>query len=102
MNGSTGWMIKGRGGWLVSCRNGWAGAGYHVLQGISNRVLRKEFSHLEEWCGDNHQWAPSCYYDSWVLAGKWMKSISRHRIYMSITGGKYRKIAIYRPGTFVR
>jgi len=36
----------------------------------------------------------------WVLAGKWMKSISRHTIYMSITGGKYGKIAIYRPGTF--
>jgi len=48
MNGYTGWMTRGRGGWLGSGRNGWAGAEYHILQGRSNRVLRKEFPHLEE------------------------------------------------------
>jgi len=30
-------------------------------------VLRKEFPHLKEWCGD-YQWAPSCYHGS-VIAG---------------------------------
>jgi hypothetical protein len=102
MNGSTGWMIRGRGGWLGSGRNGWAGAGYHILQCISNRVLRKEFPHLKEWCGNHHQWAPSCYYDS-VGAGRELdeKYIQAHNIY-EYNRGKYGKIAIYRPGTFVR
>jgi hypothetical protein len=38
----------------------------------------------------------------WVLAGTWLRSISRHTIHISIIGSKYGKIAIYRPGTFVR
>ena len=74
-------MIRGKGGWLGSGRNGWAGAGHHVLQGISNRVRRKEFPHLKEWCGD-YQWAPSCYYDfvgaSWDVDEKY---IPAHNIY---------------------
>ncbi len=33
------------------------------IKGITSRVLRKEFPHLKEWCGD-HLWAPSCYHSS--------------------------------------
>ncbi|RZN13651.1 MAG: IS200/IS605 family transposase [Methanosarcinales archaeon] len=33
------------------------------VKGRSSRVLRKEFSHLKEWCG-GHLWAPSCYHGS--------------------------------------
>ena len=75
-------MIRGRGGWLGSGRNGWAGAGNHILQGIRYRVPRKEFPHLKESCGDHHQWAPSCYYDS-VGAGREVdeKYIPAHNIY---------------------
>jgi hypothetical protein len=82
MNGSTGWMIRGRGGWLGSGRIMWAGNGYHFFQGISNRVLRKEFPHLKEWCGDHHLWAPRCYYDS-VGADREVdeKYILTHNIY---------------------
>ena len=38
----------------------------------------------------------------WVMVGKWLRNMFRHRIYMSITEGKYEKIAISRPGTFVQ
>jgi putative transposase len=72
-----------------------------MIKGRSSRVLRKEFAHLKEWCYD-HLWAPSCYPVLWVLAGTWLRSISRHTIHMSIIGSKYEKIAIYRPGRFVR
>jgi putative transposase len=34
-----------------------------MIKGRSSRVLRKEFPHLKEWCGD-YQWAPSCYHNS--------------------------------------
>ncbi|MCE8426706.1 MAG: IS200/IS605 family transposase [Candidatus Methanoperedens sp.] len=33
------------------------------IKGITSKVLRKEFPHLKEWCGD-HLWAPSCYHGS--------------------------------------
>ena len=38
----------------------------------------------------------------WALAGTWLESISRHIMHMSIIGGKYGKIDIYRPDTFVQ
>jgi hypothetical protein len=58
-------------------------------------VLGKEFPYLKEWCGDHHQWAPSCYYDS-VGAGREVdeKYIPAYNIYMSITGGKYGKVML--------
>ena len=31
-----------------------------MIKGRSSRVLRKNFSHLKEWCG-NHLWASSWY-----------------------------------------
>jgi len=33
------------------------------IKGKSLRVLRKEFSHVKEWCEDSI-WAPSCYHGS--------------------------------------
>ncbi len=33
------------------------------IKGRSNRILRKEFPHLKEWCGE-HMWAPSCFHGS--------------------------------------
>ena len=33
------------------------------IKGSSSRILRKEFSHLSEWCG-KHFWAPSCFHGS--------------------------------------
>ena len=72
-----------------------------MVKGRSSRVLGKEFPYLKEWC-DDHLWAPSCYHGSVVLAGRWLRSISWHTIHMSIIGSKYGKIAICRPGIFVR
>ncbi|KAF5421903.1 MAG: putative transposase [Candidatus Methanomarinus sp.] len=47
----------------------------------SSRVLRKEFPHLKEWCGD-HLLAPSYYYGSvgsgWDMVEKY---ILVHNIY---------------------
>jgi hypothetical protein len=37
-----------------------------------------------------------------MLDGAWLRNIPQHMIYSSIIGGKYGKIAIYMPGTFVR
>ncbi len=34
-----------------------------MIKGRSSRVLRKEFPHLKEWCGDL-LWVPSCYHGS--------------------------------------
>ena len=51
------------------------------IKGITSRVLRKEFPHLKEWCGD-HLWAPSCYHGSvgsgWDVVEKY---ISAHNTY---------------------
>ncbi len=33
------------------------------LKGRTSRILRKEFPHLKEWCGE-HMWAPSCFHGS--------------------------------------
>ncbi len=30
---------------------------------MTSRILRKEFPHLQEWCGE-HLWAPGCYHGS--------------------------------------
>jgi len=68
-----------------------------MIKGRSSRVLRKEFPHLKEWCGD-HLWAPSCYH-GFVGAG-WdvvEKYISAHNTY-GYNRRQIRKIAIYRPG----
>lgn len=39
------------------------------------RILRKEFPHLAEWCGD-HLWAPSCFHGSvgngWEVVKKYI------------------------------
>ncbi|MCL7474877.1 MAG: IS200/IS605 family transposase [ANME-2 cluster archaeon] len=52
-----------------------------MIKGRSSRVLRKEFPHLKEWCGD-HFWAPSCYHGSvgngWDVVEKY---ISAHNPY---------------------
>ena len=52
-----------------------------MIKGRSSRVLRKEFPHLKEWCGD-HLWAPSCYHGSvgngWDVVEKY---ISAHNTY---------------------
>ena len=53
----------------------------YISKMISSRVLRKEFPHLKEWCGD-HLWAPSCYHGSvgagWDVVEKY---ISAHNTY---------------------
>lgn len=33
------------------------------IKGSTSRILRKEFPHLKEWCGE-HFWAPSCFHGS--------------------------------------
>ncbi|MCX9073046.1 MAG: IS200/IS605 family transposase, partial [Candidatus Methanoperedens sp.] len=33
------------------------------IKGRSSRILRQEFPHLKDWCGD-HLWAPGCYHGS--------------------------------------
>ena len=52
-----------------------------MIKGRSSRLLRKEFPHLKEWCGDR-LWAPSCYHGSvgagWDVVEKY---ISAHNTY---------------------
>jgi putative transposase len=52
-----------------------------MIKGRCSRVLRKEFPHLKEWCGD-YQWAPGCYHGSvgagWDVVEKY---IPAHNIY---------------------
>ena len=47
-----------------------------MIKGRSSRVLRKEFPHLKEWCGDH----------LWAMAGMWLRNISQYIIHTSITG----------------
>ena len=46
------------------------------IKGVSSRILRKEFPHLQEWCGD-HLWAPSCFHGSagngWDVVEKYIR-----------------------------
>ncbi len=43
----------------------------------SSRILRKEFPHLRDWCGD-HLWAPGCYHGSvgqgWEVVEKYIST----------------------------
>ena len=45
------------------------------IKGRSSRILRKEFPHLREWCGD-HLWSPGCYHGSvgqgWEVVEKYI------------------------------
>ncbi len=51
------------------------------LKGRSSKILREEFPHLKEWCGE-HLWAPSCFHGSvgngWDVVEKY---ISAHNTY---------------------
>ncbi len=51
------------------------------IKGNTSRVLRQEFPHLKDWCGD-HLWAPSCYHGSvgngWEVVERY---ISAHNTY---------------------
>ncbi|GFO96868.1 putative uncharacterized protein [groundwater metagenome] len=42
----------------------------------TSRILRKEFPHLKEWCGE-HFWAPSCFHGSvgngWDVVEKYIR-----------------------------
>jgi len=48
----------------------------HVNIFFKSRILRKEFPHLQEWCGD-HLWAPSCFHGSvgngWDVVEKYIR-----------------------------
>jgi putative transposase len=47
------------------------------IKGRSSRILRQEFPHLREWCGD-HLWSPGCYHGSvgqgWEVVEKYISS----------------------------
>ncbi len=51
------------------------------IKGVSSRILRKEFPHLQEWCGD-HLWAPSCFHGSvghgWDVVEKYIREQDRY------------------------
>jgi len=60
------------------------------LKGRTSRILRKEFPHLKEWCGE-HMWAPSCFHGSvgngWDVVSKYIETQDVH----------HAKNASYRP-----
>ena len=62
------------------------------LKGRTSRILRKEFPHLREWCGE-HMWAPSCFHGSvgqgWDVVSKYIETQDVH----------HAKNASYRPRT---
>lgn len=62
------------------------------LKGRTRRILRKEFPHFKEWCGE-HVWAPSCYHGSvesgWDVVSKYIETPDLH----------HAKNASYRPRT---
>jgi putative transposase len=51
------------------------------IKGRSSRILKEEFPHLKDWCGE-HLWAPSCFHGSsgngWDVVEKY---ISAHNTY---------------------
>ncbi len=51
--------------------------GAKKIKGVSSRILREEFPHLKEWCGDN-LWAPSCFHGSvgngWEVVSKYIET----------------------------
>ncbi|MFH0903717.1 MAG: IS200/IS605 family transposase [Methanobacteriota archaeon] len=62
------------------------------LKGRTSRILRKEFPHLKEWCGE-HMWAPSCFHGS---VGNGWDVVSR---YIDTQDVHHAKNASYRPRT---
>ena len=62
------------------------------LKGRTSRILRKEFPHLKEWCGE-HMWAPSCFHGS---VGNGWDVVS---IYIETQDVHHAKNASYRPRT---
>lgn len=62
------------------------------LKGRTSRILRKEFPHLKEWCGE-HMWAPSCFHGS---VGNGLDVVSR---YIETQDVHHAKNASYRPRT---
>jgi len=60
------------------------------LKGKSSKLLRDEFPHLREWCGE-HLWAPSCYHGSvgngWDVVEKYIQTQDVH----------HARNAMYRP-----
>ncbi|MDO8727100.1 MAG: IS200/IS605 family transposase [Candidatus Methanoperedens sp.] len=51
------------------------------LKGRTSRILRKEFPHLKEWCGE-HMWAPSRFHGSvgngWDVVSKYIETHDLH------------------------
>ncbi len=51
------------------------------LKGRTSRILKKEFPHLKEWCGD-HMWAPSCFHGSvgngWDVVSRYIETQDVH------------------------
>jgi len=51
------------------------------IKGVSSRILRKEFPHLQEWWGD-HLWAPSCFHGSvgqgWDVVEKYIREQDKY------------------------
>ena len=44
------------------------------IKGRSSRILRQEFRHLKDWCGD-HLRAPGCYHgQGWEVVEKYISS----------------------------
>ncbi|MCX9027501.1 MAG: IS200/IS605 family transposase [Candidatus Methanoperedens sp.] len=62
------------------------------LKRRTSRILRKEFPHLKEWCGE-HMWAPSCFHGS---VGNGWDVVSR---YIETQDVHHAKNASYRPRT---
>src|SRR5574341_1024045 len=59
------------------------------LKGRSSRILREEFPHLREWCGE-HFWAPSCFHGSvgqgWEVVQKYIETQDTHHAKSIATG----------------
>ncbi|NJD77887.1 MAG: hypothetical protein FIB08_12460 [Candidatus Methanoperedens sp.] len=51
------------------------------MKGVSSRILRKEFPHLQGRCGD-HLWAPSCFHGSvgqgWYVVEKYIREQDKY------------------------
>ncbi|NJD51563.1 MAG: IS200/IS605 family transposase [Candidatus Methanoperedens sp.] len=51
------------------------------LKERTSRIIRKEFPHLKEWCGE-HMWAPSCFHGSvgngWEIVEKYIQMQDKH------------------------
>jgi len=51
------------------------------IKGSTSRILKKEFPHLREWCGE-HFWAPSCFHGSvgngWDVVQKYISEQDKY------------------------